>query len=186
MKPTSVTKKQVLLNELRNMYWAEKHFLKILPKLESAACTRYLKACFKGHLQATQQHVNKLNQVFTLLNGTARGKKSLLVSSVIADTMNVIYYTEKNTLLRDLSLIEAARQMESYEIDKYNRLIEVSEGLGEVEVVALLEEILSDEKEAEETFRAVKTDTLNDEFFKLPSAEVSEETFDEFEAAEEE
>ncbi|MES2762636.1 MAG: DUF892 family protein [Bacteroidota bacterium] len=182
MENTTLLQKKMLVNELRNMYWAEKYFLRILPKLERAAGTRYLKACFKGHLSATREHVSRLDEIFKLLNDNAKGKKWDELSSVIAQTMHVINSTTKNTLLRDVSLIEAARLMESYEIGQYEKLIKASEDLGEFKVATLLEETLYEEKEAQETFVAVKKDTLNDEYFKVSV----EEEFDEFEAAEEE
>ncbi len=174
--------KQAFVNELKNMYWAENYFLKVLPKLQKAAGTRYLKACFKGHLNATQEHVGRLDQVFKLLNGNARGKRCSVLSSVISQTMHMIRTTGKNTLSRDIGLIDAARQMEIYEINKYTNLIKISADLGEFRIASLLEEILYEEKEAEETFLAVKEDTLNDEVFTTKD-KVFE--FDAFEAAEE-
>ncbi len=173
---------QIIINELRTIYWTEKYFLKVLPILHKSACTRYLKACFKGHLNATQEHVKKLNRVFELIGVNARGKKCSMMSSVVIQTMSVIHTTQKNTLSRDIGLIDAAAQMEGYEINKYTQLIHVFKDLKEFDVVDLLEEILYEEKEAEETFFAVKDDTLNDEIFK---PKIEEFEFDELEIAEE-
>ncbi|MEO6304424.1 MAG: DUF892 family protein [Bacteroidia bacterium] len=171
--------KDAILNELKTLYWAEKQALKFLSRSEKAATTRYLKACFKGHLQATVQHINRLELVFELLNEKIRAKKCPVLENIIKDAISGIINTPKKTLLRELSLIGSAQKIEHYEINGYKKLIKFFTAIEQVKIAAFLEESLNEEKEADETYSAVKEDVFNDEIFLISNSK-------EFEAAEEE
>lgn len=171
------------IQELRNIYWVEKQMLKVLPKLERASKTRYLKASFKGHISATCHHVNRIEEVFRLLNENVFAKKCAVVNIISMQAKQIIKSTKKNSLERELGLINTAQKIEHYEIDTYGKLIRICNTLGEYKAATLLEETLAEEKEAEETFDAIKDDTLIDDVFKITVPEINEE---EFEAAEEE
>ena len=173
--------KKTFIQQLKNVYWIEKNLLKVLPKLAKAATTKYLKASFKGHLIATQDHIKRLEEAFTILNEKAGSKKCDEMEGILLEATGVLKSTEKNTLERDLALISAAQNIEHYEIDVYGKLTRISESLGEFSVTLLLEETLTEEKEAEETFNAVKDDTINDDVFKTDNVAINE-----FEAVEEE
>ncbi len=180
MENNTGSQKKILVYQLKEVYWIEKHLLKILPRYERAATTRYLKASFKGHFQATQQHINRLNQVFEILNEKVISRKAKELEGIILKDLAEINSVKKETLSRDLILIEAVARIEKYEIARYTELISMGYKLGEYNVVTLLEETLTEEMEAEETFEAIKEDTLKDELFIT-----AEETIEELEVAEE-
>jgi len=157
--------KELFVRELKLMYWSEKQQLKVLHRLAKASSTKYLKACFNGHLRATRSHVNRLEKIFFLLNENNVSKRCTEIDALISEAAAVTKNTARKTLLRDLALIELAKKMESLEFVKYNRLINSSNELGNFEVTLLLEETLIEEQEAKETFEAVMEDTLMDEMF---------------------
>ncbi len=165
--------------ELKAIYWSEKRLLKLLPKLTKASSTKYLKASFKGHLYATKTQVGRLEQIFKLVNEKVIAKKCLIMEGLFIEVNNTIKTTEKNTRLRDLGLITIARQIEHYEIYKYERLKDLADSLEQFNITGLIENTLIEEREAEETFMAIKEDTLIDDEFK-----VINENSEEFESSE--
>ncbi len=177
--------RKLYLNELKTIYWVEKQMLKLFPKLIRSATTRYLKACFKGHFSATIQHVKRVEEVFALLDQKKIGKKCALISKIIIEAKDGIKATPKNTLARDLELINVAQKFERYETNAYRKLTRFANIFGYGQAELIFQEILTEELEAEETFVAIEEDTLNDEMFKSKS-EATKENEDEFEAAEEE
>ena len=178
MKTTTAPQK-AFITMLKELYSIEKQQLKLIPRLERAATTRYLKASYKGHLAATHEHVIKLERVFALLNQKVGGKKNRSMDEMVVKSISVIKTTEKKTMLRDLGLIMKSITIEEFEVGKYEQLIMSAGQFNNPDLILLLEEILNEEREAKETFEAVKEDTLRDELF-ITKTEVAEE----FEAAE--
>ena len=170
-----------ILSELKTLYWAEKQMLRILHKFEKAATTRYLKACFRGHLQATIQHVTRLETIFGLLNQKIKSKKCQTLEALIKGVLSEVNATQKKSLLRELRLIESAQKLEHFEINKYSKLVRDLNAIEQTKVAAFIEETLNEEKEAEEVFSAVMEDVYNDEDFMAVTEEANQ-----FEAAEEE
>lgn len=172
--------KDLIISQLKSIYWVENYLIKIIPRLEKAATSRYLKASFKGHLFATQQHVQRLEKIFNVLNEKISSKKCKVMEEIIRNALAGIKATDKNSLLREIGLIEAAMAIEKYEIDMYTGLIKNGYEFNMHEIISLLEETFIEEKEAEETFTAIKEDVLNDELFSAKT-----EMIEELEVAEE-
>lgn len=177
--------RKLYLNELKTIYWVEKQMLKLFPKLIRSATTGYLKASFKGHFSATIQHVKRVEEVFTLLDQKKISKKCSLINKIIIETKDGIKKTQKNTLARDLELLNVAQKFERYETNAYRKLTRFANIFGDEQAELIFQEILTEEIEAEETFVAIEEDTLNDEIFKS-NLEAAKEDEYEFEAAEEE
>ncbi|MBC7887734.1 MAG: ferritin-like domain-containing protein [Ferruginibacter sp.] len=139
-----------LLDQLKDIYWAEKHLTKSLPKMQKAATTKGLKDAFTFHLATTQVHVERLEQVFELLGETPRAKKSEAMTGLIDDVNSIIEETKKGSDLRDAGLVLAAQKAEHYEIAAYGGLVQLARTMGNEDIISLLEQTLLEEKKTDE------------------------------------
>lgn len=153
-------------DNLRTLYWVEKHSLKILSKFQKLATTKYLKAGFKGHHDATIIHITRLEKIFSLLNQKALFKECFVIGDIFKESKLILTHTEKKSLIREVELLNTIQKIEQYEIINYSRLIRIAKALGEIDIAIILNETLLEENEAEETFDAIKDDTFNDILFK--------------------
>lgn len=149
------------------MYWSEKVLMKFLARAERAASTAYAKACFKGHRAATSEQVKRLQHIFMIFDVKPSGKTSPEFEGLVSEGLQILKATEKNSLSRDLGLLQIIQKVEHLEVKKYNSLINLANDLGNFEIIVYLEKTISEEQEAEETFAAIMEDTLNDEKFKI-------------------
>ena len=107
---------ELFVDELKDIYWAEKHLLKALPKMAKAATSEELKQAFTDHLKATQGHVTRIEDAFGLLGEKAQAKKCEAMAGLTKEGDGIIEDTEKGSLTRDVGLIMAAQKVEHYEI----------------------------------------------------------------------
>ena len=152
-KPTGKTGKmedsefhEFFVDELKDIYWAEKHLVKALPKMQKAATSEELKAAFEKHTQETEQHINTLEQVFELLGEKAAAKKCDAMAGLLEEANGIIEETDKGTMVRDAALIIAAQKVEHYEIATYGTLRTFAENMGHTDVQELLQQTLDNEK----------------------------------------
>jgi ferritin-like metal-binding protein YciE len=152
-KPTGMTGKmedsefhKFFIDELKDIYWAEKHLVKALPKMKKAATSPELAAAFDKHSQETQGHVDRLEQAFVALGEKAVAKKCDAMEGLLKEADSIIEDTEKGTMVRDAGLILAAQKVEHYEIATYGALRTFAENMGHTEVVNLLQQTLDNEK----------------------------------------
>jgi ferritin-like metal-binding protein YciE len=141
---------EFFLDEIRDIYWAEKHLTKALPKMERAATSEELQTAFADHLEVTREQVSRLEQVFEMLGEKPRGKKCDGMEGLVKEAESVIEDTEAGTSTRDVGLIISAQKVEHYEIAAYGGLAQLAKTLGKEDVAAILGEILEEEKEADE------------------------------------
>jgi ferritin-like metal-binding protein YciE len=134
------------VDELKDIYWAEKHLVKALPKMKKAATSPELAAAFEKHTTETQTHIETLEQVFQLLGEKASAKKCDAMEGLIEEAEGIIEDTDKGTLIRDAGLILAAQKVEHYEIATYGTLRTFAENMGHTDVVELLQQTLDNEK----------------------------------------
>ncbi|MGN6476149.1 MAG: DUF892 family protein, partial [Flavipsychrobacter sp.] len=106
-------------DELKDIYWAEKHLVKTLPKMKKAATSAELQAAFEEHLNVTKEHVARLEQVFEMLGKKAQAKKCDAMAGITEEGEGIIEETEAGTATRDVGLILAAQKVEHYEIATY-------------------------------------------------------------------
>lgn len=137
------------IDGLKDMYWAEKHLVKSLPKMASAASTGELRNIFEDHLYKTEEHVSKLEEVFQLLDVKAQPKKCEGIDGLTREADKTIEETEKNTMTRDVALIIAAQKVEHYEIAAYGGLTQLAHTMGLEEVARILGQVFQEEKEAD-------------------------------------
>lgn len=134
---------------IKDIYWAEKHLIKTLPKMKEAATSSELKAAFQEHLQVTKIQVSRLEQVFELAGKKPQAKKCAAMKGIVEEGEDIIEETEEGTATRDVGLILAAQKVEHYEIASYGGLVQLAHTLGKSEIADLLEETLAEEKEAD-------------------------------------
>ena len=149
------------MDELKDIYWAEKHLVKTLPKMKKAATSEELQAAFADHLEVTKEHIARLEQAFELLGKKAQAKKCEAMEGITKEGEGIIEETEAGTATRDVGLVLAAQKVEHYEISTYGGLAQLAKTLGLDEVADLLEATLAEEKEADETLTQVAESGIN-------------------------
>lgn len=152
---------ELFIEELRDIYWAEKHLVKALPKMEKATSSEQLAEAFASHLSVTQEQVTRLEQVFELMGEKARGKKCDAMEGLVKEAESVIEDTEEGTSTRDVALIIAAQKVEHYEIATYGGLATLAKTLGKNDVAKLLAQTLDEEKETDELLTQLAENNIN-------------------------
>jgi ferritin-like metal-binding protein YciE len=152
---------ELFLEELKDIYWAEKHLLKALPKMEKAATTEELKQSFTDHLEVTREQVTRLEEAFELLEEKAQGKKCEAMEGLVKEAEGVIEDTEAGSLTRDVALIIAAQKVEHYEIATYGSLAQLAKTLGKNDLADLMGQTLAEEKEADELLTSIAENNIN-------------------------
>jgi ferritin-like metal-binding protein YciE len=162
-------------DELKDIYWAEKHLVKTLPKMSKAATSEELKAAFLDHAEVTKTHVTRLEEVFGLLGKKPQAKKCDGMEGITAEGDSVIEDTEAGTSTRDVALIIAAQKVEHYEIATYGGLATLATTLGLDEAAGLLNETLEEEKETDELLTSIAENDINYEAAEEGEEEEEEE-----------
>ncbi|HTB51574.1 MAG TPA: ferritin-like domain-containing protein [Ferruginibacter sp.] len=148
--------------ELKDIYWAEKHLVKTLPKMAKAATSQELRDAFNQHLEVTQGHVGRLEEVFNILGYKPQAKKCEAMEGITKEGEEIIADTEKGTATRDVGLIFAGQKVEHYEIATYGSLTQLAKTLGHDEVANILHSTLQEEKEADEGLSGIAENTVNE------------------------
>ena len=153
--------KSFFVSEIKDIYWAEKHLVKTLPKMEEAASSEDLKNAFADHLEVTRGHVVRLEQVFDILGEKAEAKKCDAMEGIIREGQDIIDETEQGTATRDVGLILAAQKVEHYEISTYGGLAQLARTINQSDIAGLLEETLGEEKDADELLTGIAEKSVN-------------------------
>lgn len=168
-KPAGLTGKmedsefhKFFVDELKDIYWAEKHLVKALPKMQKAATSTELAAAFEKHTNETQTHIERLEQVFELLGEKAVAKKCDAMEGLLEEAKGVIEDTEKGTSTRDAGLILAAQKAEHYEIATYGSLRTFAQTMGHTDVADLLQQTLDNEKATDEALTQAAESMINE------------------------
>jgi ferritin-like metal-binding protein YciE len=157
------TLQALLTEQLRDIYYAEKHLVKALPKMARAAGTAELKAAFTEHATQTEGHVARLEQAFEILGLPARGKKCPAIEGLIQEAAEMM--AEKGAPeVVDAGLIASAQRVEHYEMAAYGSAKMIALALGHPDVAALLDTTLHEEHAANKSLNRVSTDIV------MPSA----------------
>jgi len=152
---------ELFIEELRDIYWAEKHLVKALPKMEKATSSEELASAFADHLAVTQEQVSRLEQVFELLGEKPRGKKCEAMEGLVKEAESVIEDTEEGSSTRDVALIIAAQKVEHYEIAAYGGLATLAKTMGKNQIKELLGQTLEEEKETDELLTQLAENNIN-------------------------
>jgi ferritin-like metal-binding protein YciE len=150
------------IDELQDAYDAEKQLTKALPKLAKAASSEELSDAFRSHLEETQEHVKRLEQVFASIGEKVKGKHCDGIAGIIEEGKNVMEEDfDENTM--DACLIAGGQRAEHYEMAAYGSLIAWAKAMGHDEAVTLLEETLEEEKAADEKLTSIAESGINEE-----------------------
>src|SRR4051812_1949998 len=147
---------ELFLEEMADIYDAEKQLIKALPKMTQAAKSPELQSAFEDHLEQTQEHVRRLEEVFGIFDQKAKGKKCEAMAGLIEEGEDIMK-EEATPAVMDAALIAAAQKIEHYEIATYGCLRTWAELLGKDEALDLLEETLNEEKDTDETLTDIAT-----------------------------
>jgi ferritin-like metal-binding protein YciE len=153
MIPMATEKNSLLglyVNELRDVYSAEKQLTRALPKMAKAASSEGLRNGFAEHLEQTCGHIERLEQIFDALGERSGGKKCAGMEGLIDEGAELMEEDLEGSVL-DAALIAAAQRVEHYEIAAYGTLCAFAELLGKSQQVTLLRQTLDEEKQTDET-----------------------------------
>ena len=153
--------KEFFIDQLEDIYWAEKRLVKTLPKLEEAATNQQLKNAFSNHLRQTEQHVTRLENVFSMVGEEANAKKCPAMAGIIDEGEEIIDDTDTGTAQRDVGLIFAGQKAEHYEIATYGGLVQLAKTLGFNDAANLMEQTLSEEKETDVLLTQIAEKNVN-------------------------
>ena len=156
------TLKDLFLNELADMYDAERRIVKALPKMARAATCEDLKKAIQSHLKETEGHVKKLEQVFHSFDEKARGQTCEATVGLLEEG-DEIAADFKGSPAINAALISAAQKVEHYEMASYGCLHEWAGLLGNEQAAGLLQQILDEEKAANEALTNLARDSSNEE-----------------------
>jgi ferritin-like metal-binding protein YciE len=140
---------ELFLHEIKDVYDAEKQIVKALPKIIKAVETPELQNALEEHLAVTEKQVERIEEVFSLLEKPARGKKCAGMEGLLKEGSSLLEEDAEPSVL-DAGVIGAAQKVEHYEICAYGTLIAFAQELGYDEIAELLEQSLEEEKEADE------------------------------------
>jgi len=129
--------------------------------LSKAATNEELIAALDEHLEVTEEHVARLEQVFELLGKKAQAKKCEAMEGLTKEAESIIEETEEGTATRDVGIIMAAQKVEHYEIATYGGLAQLAKTMGLTEVSEILGQTLAEEKEADEELTTIAENNIN-------------------------
>lgn len=147
-------------DSLKDIYWAEKALVKALPKMAKKATSDELVTAIENHLAETEEQVAKVEQVFEILGKKATAKKCDAMAGLIEEAEGIMKETEEGAM-RDAGIIAAAQKVEHYEIATYGTLCTYAKTLGLTKAAKILDEILSEEKAADQKLTDVAVTTIN-------------------------
>jgi ferritin-like metal-binding protein YciE len=148
-------------DQIKDMYWAEKHLVQTLPKMKNAASSDELVSSFEDHLQETKQHIVRLEKIFELLGQKPQTKKCDGMEGLAREAGTIIEETQEGTATRDVGLIFASQKIEHYEIATYGCLHQLALTLELNEVADLLGATLNEEKEEDKSLTSIAKTHVN-------------------------
>jgi ferritin-like metal-binding protein YciE len=149
------------LDQLKDMYWAEKALLKALPKMQKKATTEELQQAFEDHTAVTEEQAKRLEQVFEMMGKKAQAKKCEAMEGLIKESEEIISETEDGSMTRDVALIMAAQKVEHYEIATYGGLVQLAHTMNMSEIAEILEQTLQEEKDTDQLLTYIAENDIN-------------------------
>jgi|ERR1043165_2680142 ferritin-like metal-binding protein YciE len=153
---------ELFVEMLKDIYWAEKHLVKSLPKMIKAASSQDLKEAIQSHLEETESHVTRLEQVFESIEEKASAKKCEAMAGLVEEANEGVEDTEDGSLVRDVAIIACAQKVEHYEIATYGTLRTLAQVMGHVEAEELLAQTLEEEKAADDKLTEIAEGFVNE------------------------
>lgn len=167
--------KELYIEELKDLYSAEKQLVKALPKMVKSATNEQLKEAFADHLEKTETHVERLEQVFEMLEESPRGKKCKGMEGLIEEAKELLEEDATEEVL-DAGLISKAQHVEHYEMAGYGTVRTYARQLGFEDQAVLLQQTLDEEGEADELLTQLAESSINIEAEQAGESEEEEST----------
>ena len=152
---------ELFVEELKDIFWAEKHLLKALPKMAKAATSQELSEAFLVHADETENQITRLQEVFEMLDMAARAKKCDAMEGLVRETLSAIEDTDKGTSTRDAALIISAQKSEHYAIASYGSLVQLARTMNRNDIADVLQETLDEEKETDTRLTELAVSSIN-------------------------
>ena len=152
--------RDLFVDSLKDIYWAEKALTKALPKMAQNATNENLITAINEHLEITKAQIARLEEVFEIVGEKASAKKCDAMEGLIKEGEGIIEETAPGAV-RDAGIIAASQKIEHYEIATYGTLAAFAKTLGEDKAAELLKETLIEEKEADVTLTEAAYNTIN-------------------------
>jgi ferritin-like metal-binding protein YciE len=150
----------LFVNELKDVYNAEKQIMRALPRMAKAASSDDLRDAFTNHLRETEGHVQRLEQIFKSLDLTPRGKTCKGMQGLLEEGKEILEEEGAPEVI-DAALISAAQRVEHYEMAAYGCLRTYAQLLGREDAVQLLQQTLAEEEAADEKLTALGEGGIN-------------------------
>ena len=154
--------RKLYVEELRDLYNAENQLVKALPKMAKGASSEELKQAFEDHLEQTEGHVERLEEIFKGLDESPKGKTCKAMKGLVEEGSEILEEEGEDSVL-DAGIIAAAQKVEHYEIASYGTVRTFAQLLGEDEAAELLQETLDEEGEADKLLNQLAQEIVNPE-----------------------
>jgi ferritin-like metal-binding protein YciE len=161
--------KDFLVDELKDIYFAENEILKGLTKMKDAASSTKLKKAIDKHYNQTETQIVRLEEAFKLFDEKPVKKKCKAIVGILAEGDDILEDTEEGTMTRDAAIIIASQKVEHYEIATYGSLAELARTINREDVAKLLEKTLKEEKKTDVTLTVLAVDKINEQAAQEPA-----------------
>jgi ferritin-like metal-binding protein YciE len=161
------TMEDLFLEQVEDLYDAEKRLVKALPKMAEASTSQSLRQAFESHLLETEGHVSRLESIFRTLGQDPKSHTCDAMKGLISEGEDTISDIDESPL-RDAGLIAAANRVEHYEIAGYGSARTFADILGLSEAASLLEQTLQEEKKADQKLTQLAENMVNDAALRSP------------------
>ncbi|HEY7448256.1 MAG TPA: ferritin-like domain-containing protein [Vicinamibacterales bacterium] len=151
---------EAFIDELRDLYDAEKQLTKALPKMAKAASASNLRGAFEAHLRETEGHIARLEEVFASIDEKVKGKHCDGIAGIIEEGKSIMEEDFDDTTM-DACLIAAGQRAEHYEMAAYGTMVAWARAMGHTEAAELLEQTLQEEKAADKKLSALAEGGIN-------------------------
>jgi ferritin-like metal-binding protein YciE len=168
------TLRDLFLNELRDMYHAEKQLVRALPRMAKAADSDELRQAIEKHLGETEGHVDRLESVFQSLGEAARGKRCQGMEGIVEEGKEILEEDGQEPVI-DAAIIAAAQKVEHYEIASYGCLVTYADLLGERDATRLLKQTLAEEEATDKALSQLAERSINQAAAAVGAEEEEEE-----------
>lgn len=152
--------RELFVDSLKDIYWAEKALTKALPKMAKNATSENLINTINDHITVTEEQVSRLEQIFESIGEKASAKKCEAMEGLIKEGESIMQETQQGPV-RDAGIIGASQKIEHYEIATYGTLAAFAQTLGEDDALELLQQTLDEEKEADMLLTEVAYNNIN-------------------------
>jgi ferritin-like metal-binding protein YciE len=160
----------LFLEQIADLYDAEKRLVKALPKMAEASTSQSLSQALQSHLLETEGHVTRLERIFGMLGKDPKGQTCDAMKGLISEGEDIVSDIDKSSL-RDAGVIAAGNRVEHYEIAAYGSARTFAQTLGLTQAAALLEQTLQEEKKADQKLTQLAESMINQEALRSPVAQ---------------